>query len=69
MLYSIRLALHVPGLSALVTLSNVQEVFHLFQPLFLYLPFQAVHMPVQAPESCFERYGNIKDETLKVYAG
>jgi len=38
-------------------------------PLFLYLPFQNVHSPVQAPDSFVNQYDFIKDKTRRVYAG
>ncbi|MEI6235528.1 MAG: sulfatase-like hydrolase/transferase [Planctomycetota bacterium] len=38
------------------------------KPLFLYLPFQAVHGPMQVPESYLKQYGDLK-EPRKTYAG
>jgi len=38
------------------------------KPLFLYLPFQNVHFPVQAPQRYIDKYGFINDTTRKTYA-
>ena len=37
-------------------------------PLFLYLPFQSVHRPVQAPEEYVDKYQFIKNKTRREYA-
>ena len=37
-------------------------------PLFLYLAFNAVHTPYQAPQSYLDQYPNIKDPSRKAYA-
>jgi len=37
-------------------------------PLFLYLPFQNVHGPTQAPEEYVDKYQFIKDKTRREYA-
>ena len=43
------------------------------QPLFLYLPYQAVHsansiQPLQAPPEEIEKFKNIQDENRRVFA-
>jgi len=38
------------------------------KPLFLYLAFNAVHTPYQAPESYLDQYPDIKDPSRKAYA-
>lgn len=37
-------------------------------PLFLYLPFQNVHFPVQAPQKYVDKYNFIKDKQRRTYA-
>ena len=38
------------------------------KPLFLYLAFNAVHTPYQAPQSYLDRYKDIKDPSRQAYA-
>ena len=38
------------------------------RPLFLYLPFQNVHDPVQAPQKYIEKYSFIENKTRRTYA-
>ena len=38
------------------------------QPLFMYMAFQNVHAPIQAPEKYIEKYEFIKDKTRRVHA-
>lgn len=39
------------------------------QPLFLYMAFQNVHSPVQAPQKYVDKYKFIKDDVRRTYAG
>ena len=38
------------------------------QPLFVYLPFQSVHGPLQAPQAQIKKYHYIKDVARRKYA-
>lgn len=38
------------------------------KPLFLYMAFQNVHSPAQAPQQYVDKYKFIKDETRRKYA-
>ena len=38
------------------------------KPLFLYVPFNAPHTPLQAPQKYIERYSEIKNKRRQVYA-
>ena len=38
------------------------------QPLFMYMAFQNVHAPIQAPEKYIEKYSFIKDKMRRVHA-
>ncbi len=42
---------------------------HKEEPFFLYLPFNAVHTPMQAPGSYVERFPDITDAKRRTYAG
>ena len=37
-------------------------------PFFLYLPFNAVHAPLEAPESSLSRFSSIEDPTRRTFA-
>lgn len=39
------------------------------KPWFLYLPFNAQHAPLQAPQKYLDRFPNIRDEKRKIFAG
>ena len=39
------------------------------RPLFLYVPFNAVHSPFQAPKSYIDMYKHIKAKNRRIYAG
>lgn len=41
---------------------------HQDQPWFVYLPFNAQHAPLQAPQKYVERFGHIKDENRRKFA-
>ena len=41
---------------------------HKSEPFFLYLPFNAVHMPLQAPEKYLSRFPDIKDPKRRTFA-
>lgn len=39
------------------------------KPIFIYMAWQAVHEPMQAPDSYLEPYAAIKDASRRIYAG
>ncbi len=39
------------------------------KPLFLYIPFNAPHSPIQAPQSYIDRYPQIENKERRIYAG
>jgi arylsulfatase A-like enzyme len=41
---------------------------HRNEPFFLYLPFNAVHAPLQAPEKYLSRFPDIKDQKRRTFA-
>ncbi|MHC4326058.1 MAG: arylsulfatase B [Planctomycetota bacterium] len=45
------------------------EGHDLSRPLFLYVPFNAVHSPFQAPKSYIDMYRHIKAKNRRIYAG
>lgn len=48
---------------------NIIEQHSTSEPLFVYLPFQAVHGPLQVPDSYVEQYTHIQDHKRRIYAG
>ena len=48
---------------------NIINEHNTSQPLFIYLPFQAVHSPLQVPNSYLERYKHIQNHNRRIYAG
>ncbi len=44
------------------------EKHDLSRPLFLYVPFNAVHSPLQAPESYLAKYKHIEPKNRRIYA-
>jgi arylsulfatase B/arylsulfatase I/J len=48
---------------------NIIDQHNTSQPLFIYLPFQAVHGPLQVPDSYMEPYKHIKNKDRRTYAG
>ncbi|XP_070542597.1 arylsulfatase B-like [Ptychodera flava] len=58
--------------STFVFAKKAQEIIEKHDPkspLFLYLPFQAVHGPLQVPAKYEEPYQNITDKKRRTYAG
>ena len=52
--------------------SNEAEAFitrHKSEPFFLYLAFNAVHSPLEAPDKYVSRFANIADKRRRTYAG
>ena len=39
------------------------------KPIFLYMAWQAVHEPVQAPASYIAPYASTEDDSRRIYAG
>ena len=59
------------GLFCLLIHQQAQSVIlshNTSSPLFLYLPFQNVHGPTQAPEEYVDKYQFIKSKTRREYA-
>ena len=38
-------------------------------PIFMYLPFQDVHSPLQVPEKYLKLYPNITNKARRIYSG
>ena len=38
------------------------------QPLFLYLPFENVHLPLQAPQDWIDKFAYIENEERRIFA-
>lgn len=48
--------------------ARVIETHDQTKPLFLYVPFNAPHSPIQAPQKYIDQYSHIKEEKRRVYA-
>ncbi|XP_078377383.1 arylsulfatase B-like [Oculina patagonica] len=48
---------------------NIIKTHNASKPLFLYMAFQNVHEPVQAPQKYTDKYSFIEDEQRRTYAG
>ncbi|KAK7086018.1 hypothetical protein SK128_026978 [Halocaridina rubra] len=48
---------------------NLLESRNKSEPLFLYLPFQSVHSPLQVPENYTEPFAHIQDEDRRIKLG
>ena len=48
--------------------SSVSMEGEMERPLFLYLPYQAVHGRLQAPEEDIARFAHVKDKNRRIYA-
>jgi arylsulfatase A-like enzyme len=48
---------------------RVIEQHNIDQPLFLYVPFNAPHTPLQAPAEYVNKYAHIGDENRRIFAG
>lgn len=46
----------------------IHQKSHTGQPFFVYLPFNAVHTPMQAPEKYMQRFANIPDRKRRAHA-
>ncbi len=58
--------------SARLFTSRVQDIVEKHdqtKPLFIYLPYQSVHGPLQAPQEYIDRYSNIQDKNRRRFAG
>ncbi len=58
--------------SARIFTSKVQDIVKNHdqaKPLFMYLPYQSVHSPLQAPQEYIDKYSNIHDENRRKFAG
>ena len=42
---------------------------NILQPVFMYMAFQSVHFPLQAPQSYIDMYSHIQDKNRRIYSG
>jgi len=64
-------ALHEEGYTTDLIASEAAQVLASHdkgKPLFLYVPFNAPHTPLQAPDETIEKYASMKDEQRRTYA-
>ena len=60
---------HVVGIFYFQEAENIIAKHDKTSPLFLYLPFQNVHGPLQAPQKFVNKYKFIKNKRRRTYAG
>ena len=51
------------------SINSLITFFPMWQPMFLYLPYQAVHIPLQVPQRYLDKYPYIRDQNRRKYAG
>ena len=48
-------------------MKKIVESHDASEPLFMYMSFQNVHAPVEAPQTYVDKYKDIKDKTRRVH--